>query len=207
VPCIDARENPERHGRGPVSGDGGARRWRLACGLAGAVIVAALGAGCAHRTPATPAGAVAASGERSAGAAKNTTGTAANTAGAGAAARSGGAAKPAAPELSPQWQAYRLNVARQVLAASPGVTYTGAVPVPALAVPVFEIELAADGSIARIDLVRPPGQAPETTQIVVDALRRAEPFGSVTHLPKPWRFAEAYIFNAKRHFKPMSMEP
>jgi hypothetical protein len=37
-------------------------------------------------------------------------------------------------------------------------------------------------------------------------VRRAGPFGSVAHLPKPWRFPETFLFRDDRRFKPRSLE-
>ena len=63
-----------------------------------------------------------------------------------------------------------------MLAANPDRTYLGPAPDPLLAIPVLEIELNADGSVRRIEVLRPPRQAPDTVQIAADAVRRAAPF-------------------------------
>jgi hypothetical protein len=88
----------------------------------------------------------------------------------------------------------------------PGTTYTGGVPDPLLAIPVLEIELNADGSIRRIEVLREPRQAKETLQIAVDAVRRAAPFGDVSRLPRPWKFVETFLFDDSRKFKPRTLE-
>jgi hypothetical protein len=95
---------------------------------------------------------------------------------------------------------------RKVVAANAAGTYTGAVPEPLLAIPVLKIELNADGSVRRIDVMRQPSQARDTTQIAIDAVRRAAPFGSVAHLPKPWEITEAFLFDDQRRFKPRSLD-
>jgi len=100
----------------------------------------------------------------------------------------------------------RLQAARRMVAANPGGTYTGAVPDILLAIPVLEVELNGDGSIRRIDVLRKPGQAPETLQMAIDAVRRAAPFGDVSRLPKPWRFAETFLFNDEHKFKPRTLD-
>jgi hypothetical protein len=104
------------------------------------------------------------------------------------------------------WDEVRLNAARRVVAANPGLTYTGAPPDPLLAIPVLEIELNGDGSIRRIDVLRAPRQAKDTVQIAIDAVRRAAPFGDVSRLPRPWKFAETFLFNDDRKFKPRTLD-
>jgi hypothetical protein len=94
----------------------------------------------------------------------------------------------------------------RIVAANPGTTYTGGVPDPLLAIPVLEIELNADGSIRRIEVLREPRQAKETLQIAVDAVRRAAPFGDVSRLPRPWKFVETFLFDDSRKFKPRTLE-
>jgi hypothetical protein len=95
----------------------------------------------------------------------------------------------------------RVQAAQRIVAANPDGTYSGAVPDLLLAIPVLEVELNADGSIRRIDVLRYPTQAKDTTQLAIDAVRRAAPFGDVSRLPKPWRFAETFLFNDERKFK------
>jgi hypothetical protein len=104
------------------------------------------------------------------------------------------------------WDEYRVQAARRIVAANPRLVYAGAVVEPLLAIPVLEVELHADGSIRSVDVLRQPSQARETTQIAIDAVRRAAPFGSVAHLPRPWKFAEAFLFNDDKRFKPRSLD-
>jgi len=96
--------------------------------------------------------------------------------------------------------------ARKVVAANPNLTYTGEVPEPLLAIPVLEVELLADGSIAKINVLRQPSQAKDTTQMAIDAVKRAAPFGDVSRLPKPWRYTEAFLFRDDRKFKPRTLD-
>ena len=100
----------------------------------------------------------------------------------------------------------RLQAARRMVAANPGGTYTGPPPEVLLAIPVLEVELNGDGSIRRIDVLRKPGQAPDTLQLAIDAMRRAAPFGDVSRLPKPWKFSETFLFNDERKFKPRTLD-
>jgi outer membrane biosynthesis protein TonB len=75
-----------------------------------------------------------------------------------------------------------------------------------LAIPVLEVELNADGSVRRIDVLRHPKQALDTTQLAIDAVRRAAPFGSVARLPRPWKFTETFLFDDARRFKPRTLD-
>jgi len=110
------------------------------------------------------------------------------------------------PGLVRNWSDVRVQAARRLVAANPGITYLGAVPDVLLAIPVLEIELNGDGSVRRIEVLRRPGQAPETLQIAMDAVRRAAPFGDVSRLPRPWKFSETFLFNDERKFKPRTLD-
>jgi hypothetical protein len=92
------------------------------------------------------------------------------------------------------------------VALNPDATYTGPVHQPALAIPVLEIELNADGSVRRIQVLRRPGQATDTVQLAMAAVQRAAPFGSVAHLPRPWRYTETFLFDNQRRFKPRTLD-
>jgi hypothetical protein len=92
------------------------------------------------------------------------------------------------------------------VAANPGLTYMTAPPDPLLAIPVLEVELNADGSVRRIEVLRHPRQATDTTQIAIDAVRKAAPYGDMRHLKKPWKFAEVFLFDDNRRFKPRTLE-
>lgn len=111
-----------------------------------------------------------------------------------------------APETPRSMAALRLQAAQRLVAANPGMTYLSTPPDPLLAIPVLEVELNADGSIRRIDVLRYPGQAKDTTQLAIDAVRRAAPFGDVSRLPKPWKFVETFLFNDERKFKPRTLD-
>ena len=122
---------------------------------------------------------------------------------AGSVAAAGALPSPAAAR---SWSDLRVQAARRMVAANPSGTYTGNVPDVLLAIPVLEIELNGDGSVRRIDVLRRPGQAPETLQMAIDAVRRAAPFGDVSRLPKPWRYTETFLFNHERKFKPRTLD-
>jgi hypothetical protein len=112
----------------------------------------------------------------------------------------------AASTASRNWDEFRKQAGRRLVAANPQISYTGAVPDILLAIPVITVELHADGSIRRMEVMRHPTQAQDTTQLAMDALRRAAPFGDVSRLPKPWKFNETFLFNDDRKFKPRSLD-
>ena len=101
---------------------------------------------------------------------------------------------------------YQLQIAARLMAANPKITYSTRAPDILLAIPVLELELNADGSIRRIGVMRTPTQATDTIQIATEALRRAAPFGDLTHVPQPWKFTEVFLFNDDRHFKPRQLD-
>lgn len=111
--------------------------------------------------------------------------------------------KPARPG---DWTSYKIQAALRLVAANPELSYTGEVPDPLLAIPVLEIELNRDGSVRNIHVQRVPRQAKDTVQLAIDAVKRAAPFGDVSHLPRPWKFSEVFLFNDDRRFKPRILD-
>jgi hypothetical protein len=112
----------------------------------------------------------------------------------------------AAPSKSKNWKEVRLQAARRLVAANPAITYMGRPPDLLRAIPVLTVELNGDGSIRRVEVMRYPSQDRETVEIAVNALRRAAPFGDISHLPKPWHFNETFLFNNEHKFKPMTLD-
>lgn len=104
------------------------------------------------------------------------------------------------------WDEYRVLAARRIVAANPTITHLGAVHEPLLAIPVLSVELNADGSVRHVRVLREPSQAREKTQVAIDAVRRAGPFGDVSRLPRPWQFTEAFLFEDDGRFKPRSLD-
>ena len=100
----------------------------------------------------------------------------------------------------------RRQAAERLVAANPDGTYMGTPPDVLLAIPVLEIELNANGSIKRIEVLRKPRQALDTVDIAIAAVRRAAPFGDVSALPRPWKFTETFLFNDQRQFKPRTLD-
>lgn len=110
------------------------------------------------------------------------------------------------PAAVRDWKEVRLQAARRLVAANPDKTYTGVVPEVLLAIPVLEVELHADGAVRRIEVLRFPRQAKDTTQLAIDAVHRAAPFGDVSRLPRPWKFTETFLFDDDRKFKPRTLD-
>ena len=163
--------------------------WRTRLGLAGLGFIAA----CSSPTPAPePAAPPAATSGRGA---PPTTAT-----------LTPGAVKLPPPGPVRNWNDLRRQAAQRMVAANPKITYTSTPPDPLLAIPVLEVELNADGSVRRIEVMRHPSQAKDTTQIAIDAVRNAAPFGDVSRLPKPWRFTETFLFDDDRRFKPRTLD-
>jgi hypothetical protein len=127
---------------------------------------------------------------------------------AGAPSSSGTAATVAlaSPAAARNWDEFRRQAAQRMVAANPGSSYTTPVPDPLLAIPVLELELNSDGSVRNIHVLRQPRQAKDTTQIAIDAVRRAAPYGDMRHLKKPWKFAEVFLFDEDRRFKPRTLD-
>lgn len=127
-----------------------------------------------------------------------------------AAAAPSATARPSLPAPSTarhrNWDAFRVHAAQRLVAANPNGTYMGVVPEPLLAIPVLEVELNGDGSVRSVRVQRHPSQAPETVQMAIDAVHRAAPYGDVSHLPRPWRFSEVFLFRDDKRFKPRSLD-
>ena len=110
------------------------------------------------------------------------------------------------PKTPRSWDELRLQAAQRLVAAHPDTSYVGTPPSVLLAVPILEVELYADGSVRHINVLRVPGQAQDTTQLAVAAVRRAAPFGDVSRLSKPWKFVETFLFDDDRRFMPRVLD-
>ena len=55
-------------------------------------------------------------------------------------------------------------------------------------------------------MLRHPSQARDTTQLAIDAVRRAAPFGDMSRLSRPWKFTEVFLFNDERRFMPRTLD-
>ena len=117
--------------------------------------------------------------------------------------------KPAgmpAPKAVRTNEELRKQAAERLVMANPEGTFMTPAPAHLLTVVVLDIEVKADGSVRKINVVRPPKYGPETLQMAIDAVNRAAPFGDVRRMPEPWRFTETFLFDEDRRFKPRSLD-
>lgn len=115
--------------------------------------------------------------------------------------------KPA-QTLARDWREYHRMAAQRLVKANPERTFMGSVPEPLKGIPILEVELNADGSVRQIKVQRrpKPADAQNTTQLAIDAVRRAAPFPPVAHLPKPWAYTEVFLFAYDDRFKPRTLD-
>ncbi len=114
--------------------------------------------------------------------------------------------KLAPPKPSKTLDELRRQAALRLVAANPEHTYMTEPPAILLAIPVLEIELFNDGRVKRVNVLRKPGQAPETLQLAIEAVHRAAPFGDVSRMPEPHKFVETFLFNDELRFKPRTLD-
>jgi hypothetical protein len=100
----------------------------------------------------------------------------------------------------------RRQAAERLVMANPERSYMTPAPSHLLTLIVLEVDVKADGSVRKINVVRPPRYGPETLQMALDAVHRAAPFGDVRRMPEPWRFTETFLFDEDRRFKPRSLD-
>jgi hypothetical protein len=100
----------------------------------------------------------------------------------------------------------RRQAAERLVMANPERSYMTPAPSHLLTVIVLEVDVKADGSVRKINVVRPPRFGPETLQMAIDAVYRAAPFGDVRRMPEPWKFTETFLFDEDRRFKPRSLD-
>lgn len=110
------------------------------------------------------------------------------------------------PRSARSWDEFRLQAAQRLVQALPDSTFLGPVPEPLLAIPVLEVELNADGSVRRVMVLRHPSQARDTTQMAIDAVHRAAPYGAMYGLSRPWKWTEVFLFDEQRRFKPRVLD-
>lgn len=100
----------------------------------------------------------------------------------------------------------RKQAAERIVMANPEVTFMTPAPAHLLTIIVLDVEVKTDGSVRKINVVRPPKFGPETLQVAIDAVNRAAPFGDVRRMPEPWKFTETFLFDEDRRFKPRSLD-
>jgi hypothetical protein len=111
-----------------------------------------------------------------------------------------------APPPARNWDDFKVQAARRLVAAHPDGSYMGKPPEPLLAIPVLEVELNADGSVRRVSVLRAPREAKDTIKMATDAVHRAAPYGEVARLAKPWKFAVVFLYDDERRFKPAELD-
>jgi len=114
---------------------------------------------------------------------------------------------PAEPRAR-DWREYHRLAAQRLVKTNPDRSYLGPVPEPLKGIPILEVDLNADGSIKQIKVQRRPrpADAQHTTQLAIEAVRRAAPFPPVAHLPKPWTYTEVFLFKDDDRFKPRTLD-
>ncbi|MBW8843401.1 MAG: hypothetical protein JF607_00315 [Burkholderiales bacterium] len=100
----------------------------------------------------------------------------------------------------------RRQAAERLVMANPEGSFMTPAPAHLLTLIVVDVEVKADGSVRRINVIRPPKFGPETLQMAIDAIHRAAPFGDVRRMPEPWKFTETFLFDEDRRFKPRSLD-
>lgn len=97
-------------------------------------------------------------------------------------------------------------MARRLVAAHPDTSYTHRAPDRLQAIPVLEVELHADGSVRNVSVLRRPSTGDEATRLAIAAVLRAAPYGNVSHLPRPWKVVETFLFDDNLRFKPRTLD-
>lgn len=124
----------------------------------------------------------------------------------GVRAQAAGVAALPPPGRPASIEALQLQFARRLVAAHPDTTFMTPAPARLLAIPVLEVELNGDGSVRRIGVLRHPTTGDEATELAIAAVRRAAPYGDVSHLPEPWLLVEMFLFDDEMRFKPATLD-
>ncbi len=101
---------------------------------------------------------------------------------------------------------YKRQMGLRLIAANPSITYTKRAPDILMGIPILEVEVNADGTVRHISVVRTPEEAKQTVQIAIDAVKRAQPFGDASQVPKPWKFLQVFLFDYDGRFKPKVLD-
>lgn len=99
------------------------------------------------------------------------------------------------------WDQYRKNAARKIMASNPSATFNGELPAILASIPSLSVYVNADGTIKDIEVKRVPRFHPETVDLAIAAVRKAAPFSPAKHLPQPWVFAETFLYNDDLKFQ------
>ncbi len=110
---------------------------------------------------------------------------------------------PAAPRAAATLDEYKAQVARQIMAANPKVSFTGRLPEMMTAIVVLEIGVGRNGDVESIKVHRSPNS--QASEIAVDAVKLGGPY------PEPGKllgfmhhtltFSETFLFNRDYQFQ------
>jgi protein TonB len=113
---------------------------------------------------------------------------------------------PAAPP-SPTLDAYKVEVAQQVMRSNPDRTFSGKLPDMLPAIVVVNVTVDKDGQMT--DLAVQRSRDPDASRVALDSMRRSGP------LPKPVSllannsdsvtFSETFLFDSQYHFQLRSL--
>ena len=112
---------------------------------------------------------------------------------------------PVAQAPARNWDEYKVRAARRIMQTSAGETFSGPIPERLQSIPVVQVELNRDGSVRNVTVLRVPKFSPQTLQMATAAIRRAGPFEPVGHLPRPWQYAETFLYNDDLKFQIRSL--
>ncbi len=113
-------------------------------------------------------------------------------------------AEPAGPARD--WDEYRRRAAERIVAANPGATFDGPMPLQLRSIPVLTVHVRQDGSVRQITVLRAPKSSPQTVQMAMAAVRKAAPFEPVGRLRAPWQFNETFLYNDQLKFQLRSLD-
>lgn len=111
-------------------------------------------------------------------------------------------AVPAVAPNSPSLDAYKVQVAYQVMQRNPGQTFSGQLPAMLPAIVVLNVTVDRDGVLKRVEVQR--SRDPNASRVAVDSMRRSGP------LPRPVNliasgdaltFSETFLFDDQYRFQ------
>ena len=110
-----------------------------------------------------------------------------------------------APISFVDWASFKKYAALKIVEVNPSITYMDKPPDVLRSIPFFDIDLNADGSIAKLRVRRVPSFNVRDMEAVAAAINRAAPFGDVSALPQPWTFTEGFLIRDDGKFTPVSL--
>ena len=110
---------------------------------------------------------------------------------------------PEAPRTAATVDEYKAQVAQQIMAANPKVSFTGRLPAMMTAIVVLEIGIGRNGEVTSVKIHRSPND--QASEIAVDAVKLGGPY------PQPGKllgfmhhtltFSETFLFNRDYQFQ------